>query len=72
MSHQLYLCAYAYAELTRRRPFVDTGRLVVIRRKLLSDRVTVDCGIAFLLFGNGGSIQFLGTKYNFFLGLSIL
>ena len=40
---------WALAELTRRRPFVDMGRLVVIRRKLQSDRVTVDCGQAFLL-----------------------
>ena len=38
------------AELTRRGPFVDTGRLVVIGRKLPSDRVTVDCDKAFLLF----------------------
>ena len=41
---------WALAELTRRRPFVDTGRLVVIRRKLTSDRVTIDYGEAFLLF----------------------
>ena len=41
---------WALAELTRCRPFVDTGRLVVIRRKLPSDRVTVDCDKAFLLF----------------------
>ena len=40
----------ALAELTQRRPFVETGRLVVIRRKLPSDPVTVDCGKAFLLF----------------------
>ena len=31
----------ALAELTRRWPFVDTGRLIGIRRKLPSDRVTV-------------------------------
>ena len=30
---------WALAEMTRRRPFVGTGRLVVICRKLLSDRV---------------------------------
>ena len=41
---------WALAELTRRWPFVDTGRLVVISRKLPSDRVTVGCGEAFLLF----------------------
>ena len=41
---------WALAELTRRRPFVDTRRLVVIRRKLPSYRVTVDGGEAFLLF----------------------
>ena len=41
---------WALAELTRRRPFVDTGHLVVIRRKLRSNQVTVDCGKAFLLF----------------------
>ena len=29
---------WALAELTRRRPFVDTGCLVVIRRKLPSHR----------------------------------
>ena len=40
---------WALAELTRSRPFVDTGRIVVIRRKLQSDRVTVDVGKAFLL-----------------------
>ena len=40
---------WALAELTRRRPFVDTGRLVVIRRKLPSNQVTVDCGKGFLL-----------------------
>merc|ERR1712219_110167 len=28
---------WALAELTRRRPFVDTGHLVIIRRKLRSD-----------------------------------
>ena len=39
------------------RPFVDTGRLVVICRKLPSDWVTVDCGITFLLFWNAGSIK---------------
>ena len=41
---------WALAELTRRRPFIDTVCLDVIRRKLLSDRVTVDCGETFLLF----------------------
>ena len=41
---------WALAELTLRRPFVDTGRLVVIRRKLPHDQVTVDGGKAFLLF----------------------
>ena len=40
---------WALAELTRRRPFVDTGRLVVIHRKLPGDRVTVDFGKVFLL-----------------------
>ena len=40
---------WVLAELTRRRPFIDTGRLVVIRRKLPSDRVTVDGGEAILL-----------------------
>ena len=35
---------WALAELTWRRPFVDTGRLVVIRRKLPSYLVTVDFG----------------------------
>ena len=45
---------WALTELTRRRPFVDTGRLVAIHRKLQSDRVTADCGKAFLLFLNGG------------------
>jgi len=34
----------ALAELTQRGPFVDTGRPDVIRRKLLSNWVTVDCG----------------------------
>ena len=47
---------WALAELTRRRPFVDTRRLVAICRNLPSDRVTADCGKAFLLFWNGGSI----------------
>ena len=37
------------AELTRRRPFIDTGRPVAIRRKLPSNLVTYDFGIAFLL-----------------------
>ena len=32
---------WALAELTRRRPLVDTGRLVDIRRKLPRDRVVV-------------------------------
>ena len=41
---------WALAELTRHRPFVDTGRLIVIRRKLPSDRVTLNLGKAFLLF----------------------
>ena len=41
--------SWALAERSQRRPFVDTGRLVVIRRKLPSNRVTVDCGQAFLL-----------------------
>ena len=50
---------WALAELTVRRPFVDTGRLVVIHRKLPSDRVTVDRGEAFLLFLNGGSSNML-------------
>ena len=40
---------WALEEPTQRRPLVDTGRLVVIRRKLPSDRVTVDFGKAFLL-----------------------
>ena len=40
----------ALDELTQSRPFVDSGHLVVIRRKLPSDRVTVGCGKAFLLF----------------------
>ena len=35
----------------------DTGRLVVIRRKLPSDGVTVDCDKAFLILWNGGSIS---------------
>ena len=48
---------WALAELTQRRPFVDTRCLVVIRRKLPSDRITVNCGEAFLLFLNGGSIS---------------
>ena len=38
------------ADMTRRRPFLDTRHLVVIRRKLWSDRVTVDCGEVFQLF----------------------
>ena len=41
---------WALAERIRRRPFVDTGRLIVIRRKLRTDRVTLDCGKVFLLF----------------------
>ena len=45
---------WALAELTRR--IFDTGHLVVIRRKLPSDRVTVDCVKTFLLFLNGGSM----------------
>ena len=44
------LISSALAELTRHRPLVDTGRLVVIPRKLPSKRVTVDCGKSFLLF----------------------
>ena len=34
---------WALAELTWHRPFVGTGRLVVIRRKLQSDQVTSRC-----------------------------
>ena len=45
------------AEVTWCNPFVDRGHLVVIRRKLQSNWVTVDCGKAFLLFSNGGSIS---------------
>ena len=40
---------WALAELTWRRPFVDTGRLVIIRRKLPSDQVTDEFGKEFLL-----------------------
>ena len=54
--HQLYPWP-ALEELTQRRPFVDKGRLVVIRRKLPSNRVTIDWGKAFLLF-------FKRRKYN--------
>ena len=39
----------AMAVLTRRRSFVGTGRLVLIRRKLPSCRVTVGFGEAFTL-----------------------
>ena len=39
---------WALAELTWGRPFVDTRHLVVICRKLRSNRVTVDYGKAFL------------------------
>ena len=45
---------WALAGATQRRPFVDTGCLVVIRRKLPSDQVTVDCG-SVPTFWNGGS-----------------
>ena len=38
---------WALAELTRRSPCVDTGRLVVIRRKPPSDRVSVNFGSYF-------------------------
>ena len=41
--------SWALAELTWRRPFVDTGRLVIIRRKLPSDQVTDEFGKEFLL-----------------------
>ena len=57
---------WALAELTRHRPFVNTGRLVVIRRKLPTDQVAVVCGEAFLLFWNGGSIEmqaFFGPNF---------
>ena len=40
---------WALAELTRHRPFVDTGFLVVIRRKLPSDQVIADCSKVYLL-----------------------
>ena len=52
---QLYHGPWPVAELTWCMPFVNTGRLVICR-KLLSDLVTVDCGEAYLLFWNGGSI----------------
>ena len=38
------------AELTQHRPFVDTGRLVIIRKKLPGNRVTVHSGEVFILF----------------------
>ena len=55
------------AELTPRWPFVDTGRLVIIRRKLPSDRVTVDCGKAFLLFTADLRRQLANDRCYFFL-----
>ena len=56
---------WAVAELTRRRPFVGTGRLVIIRRKLPSDQVTVEFCKAFFLLWNGGSIQ--RESFSYFL-----
>ena len=42
--------------------------LVIIRRKLTSKRITVDCGKAFLLFWNGGSMsKGLGNTIRFWV-----
>ena len=56
---------WALAELTRHRPFVDTGCLVIIGKKLPSDQVTVEFGKAFLILWNGGSIQ--RESFSYFL-----
>ena len=58
---------WALAELTRHRPFVDTGCLVIIGKKLPSDQVTVEFGKAFLILWNGGSIQ--RESFSYFLAV---